>query len=48
MDDARAALLVYRKHRNEWEKYILGKRVKGKDQEKAEQAEQAEHAEKEK
>ena len=38
MDDARAALLVYRKHRNEWEKYILSKRVKGKDQEKSEVA----------
>ena len=40
MDDARAALLVYRKHRNEWEKYILSKRTKGKDQEKTEEVEE--------
>lgn len=32
VDDARAALLVYRKHRAEWEKWI-GERRKGKKEE---------------
>ena len=34
VDDARAALLVYRKHRSEWEKWIREKR-KGKKEEVA-------------
>lgn len=39
MDDARAALLIYRKHRNDWEKFVLSKRGKGKEKKDGEEKE---------